>query len=174
MRGSARFGPLLALLVGFAPAAWAQADVAGFYGRYSGTGITQTDDSSFYGFTARDLDVEIGPEGSGFFVRWTTVIRDIRDPEPRRRTSRIAFEPTGRPGFFREPSTAEPVTRGVLRWAQVSDDMLSVFVLLIPNDGGYALQTYDRRVNGDVMALRFVSVRDGQRQREVTGRLERQ
>ncbi|MFQ5972067.1 MAG: hypothetical protein ACE5Q3_07005 [Alphaproteobacteria bacterium] len=145
-----------------------------FFGRYSGTGITQTPDASFFGLVPRDLDVQIGPEGDGFFVEWTTVIRDLAEPEPRRRTSRVSFTPTERPGFYKESRAGEPVTDGALRWAAIAGRTLIVNVVAILDDGGYGVQTYERTIrDSDEMILRFTSNRNGQAERIVTARLKR-
>ena len=163
----------LAGLLPFAAPVAAQDDIQALYGKYSGTGVETTPDAQFFGFTDRDLDVEIGPDGDGFFVSWTTVIRDIRDPEPRRRESRLKFIPAGRAGYYREEGGTEPIDGGVLRWAHVAGDTLTVQVLALTDDGSYGLQTYRRTVRGDSMQLEFRSVADGEAQRIVTGSLSR-
>ncbi len=153
--------------------AGAQATPESFFGEYAGTGISSSPDAMFFAYTDRDLDVEIGPDGDGFFVKWTTVIRDFTDPEPRRRDSRVVFDPADRPGFFIERGSGHPVNDGILRWANVSGNTLKVHVLALPADGSYGLQSYTRTLTGDRMNLEFISVADGQQQRMVAGGLAR-
>lgn len=70
-----------------------------FFGHYKGSGVARGPNIAFYDIGDRDLDVEIGPEGDGFFVAWTTVIREPWGDEVKRKSARIAFVPSGRPGL---------------------------------------------------------------------------
>lgn len=143
-----------------------------FFGRYQGSGITQSPNVAFYGFTDRDLDVQIGPDEKGFFVEWTTVIRDWRDTETRRNTSRISFEPSGRPGIYIERAAAMRVADG-LSWATIRGETLSVRVLAILDDGAYEVHSYDRSLSENGLFLYFRSDRDGQVIRVVTASLKK-
>ena len=57
-----------------ASAGAAEGGIEAFYGRFQGEGITQDPNTLYFGFDERTVDVEIGPDGQGFFVDWTTVI----------------------------------------------------------------------------------------------------
>ena len=52
--------------------------------KIQGGGIAENDDSIYFGVTARDFDVTIGPAGNGFSVEWTSVIRGGDDPKQNR------------------------------------------------------------------------------------------
>ena len=56
-------------------------------------------------------------------------------------------------------------------WAHVTDQTLTVNVMLISKDGSYAIQTYDRTLSGTGMGLKFVNVANGEPNREVSARL---
>ena len=138
-----------------------------FYGKYGGTGISQNPVVGDFGFDNRDMDVEIGPRGNGFFVAWTTVIDDFKTDEPRRRESRLSFVPSARAGVFVDAAAA--VQGGEqLAWASIKESTLTVSVLTILGGGGYAVQTYHRTLTEDGMSLYFFSDRDGRTGRVVT------
>ena len=144
-----------------------------FYGKYSGTGISQNPMVGDFGFDNRDMDVEIGPEGNGFFVEWTTVIDDFKADEPRRRASRLSFVPSARAGVFIHAASA--VQGGEqLAWASIEESTLTVSVLTILGGGGYAVQTYHRTLTERGMALYFFSDHDGQTNRVVTAFLDKE
>lgn len=144
-----------------------------FYGKYSGTGISQNPVVGDFGFDNRDMDVEIGPEGNGFFVAWTTVIDDFKTDEPRHRESRLSFVPSARAGVFVDAAAA--VQGGEqLAWASIKESTLTVSVLTILGAGGYAVQTYHRTLTEDGMSLYFFSDRDGQTGRVVTSFLSKE
>jgi hypothetical protein len=155
----------------------ARADDAGpeaFYGRYKGTGFTQTPSVAYFGFDERDLDVQIGPEQQGgFFVDWTTVVRSLGEKEVKRNSARVVFEPSGRPGLYVERGAAARVTDG-MSWASIFRTTLTVRLLTILDDGSYELQTYERSLKKDGMFLFFKSDRDGAVIRVVTASLEKQ
>ena len=74
-----------------------------FFGTWQGTGIAENADSLFFAVTARDLDVVVEPAGNGFTIEWTAVIRgggDPNNPDVRRRTSSLVFQPSRRPTTF--------------------------------------------------------------------------
>ena len=146
--------------------------VEAFYGRFQGAGITQDPNTLYFGFDERAVDVEIGPDGQGFFVDWTTVIRDYRDAEPRRRNARLSFDPTDRAGIFLQREAATGLSEG-LAWASVQNNVMTVRVLAILEDGTYRLQTYERSLTEDGMFLFFRSDQDGGTVRYVTARLKK-
>jgi len=150
----------------------ADADHAAFHGHYQGVGITQNPNTIYFGFDNRDVDVTIGPDGNGFFVEWTTVIRDYQDKETRRNTGRIAFDPTDRPGIYLERAAASRLSDG-LAWASIQGQSMTVRVLAILDDGRYRLQSYERSLTDDGMFLFFRSDSDGGAMRFVTARLKK-
>jgi hypothetical protein len=140
-----------------------------FYGHFQGSGIAENDVSLYFGVTVRDLDVRIGPEGSGFYVEWTSVVRggdDPTKPDVRKRTQRVAFSPSDRPNIFTASSATNPMDGGLI-WARTKDNTLSVNVMRISDNGSYTVQTYNRTVSGTTMILNFVNTTDGEPRRQV-------
>jgi hypothetical protein len=159
----------LALGVGLAQAA-DDLSPEDFFGHYKGSGASRGPNVTYYELTLRDLDVQIGPEDNGFYVAWTTVIRDYWEKESRRRSARVTFEPSGRAGIYMERAAADRVTEG-LTWAAITGDTLTVRVLAIVDDGSYAVQTYHRMLTEKGMFLHFLSDRDGRTIRMVSAQL---
>ena len=145
-----------------------------FFGKYAGSGIAEDADSLYFGVTVRDLDVIIGPEGDGFFVEWTSVIRaggDPNNPDVRRRTTRASFGASERPGVFQAPADGHPIDGKPVNWAYISGNTLTVNVFVIREDGGYEVQSYDRTLTAGGMQLAFTRIRDGEAVRSVEGQL---
>lgn len=168
-----RLAASLVLLVGSIPAFAADLPIDAFYGRYQGSGIAENRDSLYFGVTVRDLDVSIGPEGTGFFVEWTSVIRsggDPANPKIKRRTQRMVFQPAPNGNMYFAEGAQSPTGAGYV-WARIADQTLSVNVMLVREDGSYAIQTYNRTLSGTGMALKFVNVANGEPTREVSARL---
>lgn len=151
----------------------ADASPEAFYGRYQGSGIMQTPSNAYFGFTNRDIDVEIGPADNGFFVEWTTVISDLGEKHARRKMSRLSFEPSGRPGIYIARNAAVDLSFG-MSWASVVGSALTVRVLTILDHGNYELQTFERTLSKKGMFLYFRSDHDGQIIRIVTAQLTKQ
>lgn len=146
-----------------------------FFGTFAGSGVAETPDSLYFGTTARDLDVTIGPEGpegKNFRVRWTSVIRSGggAKPDARRKTATRVFEPTGRAGVYRG-AAADPLAGGEIAWARLAGNTLTVYLLVVRADGRYEIQKYDRTLMDTGMKLEFTRLRDGAPVRRVTGRL---
>ncbi len=155
--------------------AQAQSDqpIAAFTGTWQGTGVAEDDDSLYFAMTQRDLDVIIRGDDSRFSVEWTTVIRsggDPSNPDVRRRTATLSFTPSGRPGVWRADTSGDPLTGGVMSWAQVTGNTLGVFQLTMTDDG-FALLVYNRTLSDLGMELEFHRLRDGTEVRTVRGRL---
>lgn len=178
MQGRVRslFAILLVAAGALLAASAARADDApleAFFGKYEGSGITRNANVHELGLMDRDMDVEIGPEGDGFFVAWTTVMRrGFRDDEPRRNSARVMFVPSARPGIYLAKGAAERVAEGV-GWASIRRDVLSVRILAIQDDGSYVVQTYHRSLADGGLHLFFLSDDDGQTIRMVNGRLNK-
>jgi hypothetical protein len=176
----ARWSRLIAVLL-FAVGIASGADMAraedappdAFYGKFEGSGAARDPNSIALGLMDRDMDVEIGPEGEGFFVAWTTVFRDIfSDDEPRRNSARVAFVPSGRPGLYLATDAAAGIAAG-LSWASITGNRLSVRLLAIEDDGSYVVQTYHRSLSEAGLFLFFISDVDGQTIRMVNAHLKK-
>jgi hypothetical protein len=164
-----------ALLLTTAGGARAQsAGIAEFFGEWRGSGVSQSNVSLNFKVTARDLDVAIRPEGEGFAVRWTTVLRQKGDPgapTAERKSSEIHFVPAGKPNVWRGRDFADPMGSNGYAWARIEKQTLVLHVLSVRDDGGYEMQIYERTLEGTGMRLKFTSHRDGDPVRSVKGRL---
>jgi hypothetical protein len=165
---------LLAILAGVPASAQQMLSINAFSGTWSGGGISENEDSIYFQTTVRDFDVTIRPEGQGFRIDWTTIIRkggDPNKPNIRRRKSSKSLVPTGALGVFRGANSGDPLAGKELCWAHIQKSTLSLFLMTIDKDGIYTLQQYDRTLSGTGMMLTFLSLSDGDRQRVVKGRL---
>ena len=152
----------------------ADLSIKAFYGKFQGGGVAENDDSLYFGVTARDFDVDIQPAGSGFSVTWTSVIHTggtPGKPEARRKTSVRTFNAIGRAGIWRADESKDPVGGGELCWARIKDNTLTVYLMVVRDDGAYELQQYDRTLLPTGMEMTFTRLRDGEKVRRVKGRL---
>ena len=179
LAGAAKFLGWIAVLVtaiGFADHAQAADQPSGpeaFYGRYHGTGLARDPNIMAFGFDKRDFDVEIGAAEGGFFVAWTTVMQTPTGKETKRKSTRIDFVPSGRPGIYIDHAAATGIADG-LSWASISGRALTVRVLTILEDGAYQVQSYQRTLSKDGLYLVFRSDGDGAIIRIVTADLQKQ
>jgi hypothetical protein len=165
------FGLILVMLQ---PASAQNLPIEAFFGKFSGGGVAQNADSIYFSITARDFDVEIRPQGRGFKIDWTSVIRrggDPSNPKVRRRQSAKTLLPTGEPGVFHGSESGDPLKGKEMSWARIDGNTLTLFFMTVGKNGVYELQQYDRTLSGTGMKLLFRSWRDGDRLRSVTGKL---
>ncbi|NQV80724.1 MAG: hypothetical protein HQ495_09225 [Alphaproteobacteria bacterium] len=159
-----------------ASAAWAQTtvNIAAFYGKWSGSAISESNISVNFQLTARDMDVELRPAGAGFTVIWTTVLRQRGNPNAptaERRSTELSFEPTSRPNVWRAVGSNDPLVDERFAWARLTKQTLTIHTLVIRDDGGYDMQIYDRALKPTGMELEFTAFRDGEERRTAKGRL---
>ena len=168
--------PLLIVLWLGATAAAAASDLSpsAFYGNYLGSGVAESGDSIYFNITVRDLGVTIEPDGRGFKVSWTTVLRQGGEPgkpKIRRKSRTVTFMKTDRPNVFVGESSGDPLDGEEMVWARISENSMTVYVLSIDAAGVYEVQSYKRTLSGAGMDLSFVRVRDGEPVRSVAGKL---
>ncbi|MBV8534734.1 MAG: hypothetical protein JO128_04020 [Alphaproteobacteria bacterium] len=149
--------------------------LAAFFGSFAGHGLADGDDSAYFGVTQRDLDVAIAPTGEGgFSVAWTTVLRgggDPKSPNVRRRSTTVTFAPGPRPGLFRATDNGDPLGGGMVSWARISGNTLTIHQFDVLADGRHEIQTYDRTLAGTGMKLVYTRLIDGEKTRHVRGDL---
>lgn len=148
--------------------------ISAFFGTWKGSGLAENADSVYFAITARDFDVVIEPDEDGFTITWTTIIHSggaPADPDIRRRQATLTFEPSDQAGVFEAQDSDNPLEGGVLSWARISGDTLSVYQMTLNESGGFELTSYDRTLNSLGMELEFRRLRDGEEVRKVTGRL---
>lgn len=152
----------------------ADLSIKAFYGKFQGGGVAENDDSLYFGVTARDFDVNIQPAGKGFSVTWTSVIRGggaPGKPKTRRKTSTRTFQATARPGIWQATKSKDPIGGGELCWARIKDNTLTVYLMVLRDNGAYELQKYARTLLPTGMEMTFTRLRDGEKVRRVKGRL---
>ncbi len=175
---------LCAVVVAVTPARAAEAPppavgIEAFFGSYEGRGTGSTDDHA----TDRDLAVTIGPAADGgFVVSWSTAVRGEVGGSEKRKAYSIGFQPTQRPGVyssamranvFGEKVPMDPFKGDPFVWARLSGTTLSVYALIILDDGGYDLQIYDRTLTPEGLDLAFSRWVDRQQVGGLTARLVR-
>src|SRR5690606_20064833 len=122
-----------------------------------------------------DLDVDIVPAGRGFTIRWTAVVLpDAGVDGVVRRPVEVTFEPAGRPGLFHAVPQTDPMAGGVVGWARLAGDVLSVHQFPLRGRDGFLLVDYERRIGGDGMEVVIRWLRDGQDVVSLRGSLGRE
>ncbi|NBC33214.1 MAG: hypothetical protein GVY13_11115 [Alphaproteobacteria bacterium] len=167
--------PLLLLVALVSPAGAQDAlSIRAFAGTWEGVGVAENSDSLYFGVTTRDLNVRITPRDSGFEVYWTTLIRSggtPEEPDVRRREASLTFRPTDDSRVFEAVGSENPLSGGVLSWARLHGNTLSVYQMTLNDRGGYELTSYDRALTGAGMEFVFRRIRDGEPVRTVEGRM---
>ncbi len=168
---------LLAVWTG-AAAAQETKRISDYYGSYIGQSVSD----NVAGLSARDLSVTIKPTKEGFNLTWITVIHRPGN-QSRRKSYSIDFTKTPRRGIWgsamrsdafggRRP--VDPLREDVpFVWATLRGATLTVNALLIIQDGGYELQTYQRTLIKEGMKLSFTRLRNGERLKQITGVMTR-
>lgn len=171
---------VLGVLAGAAAAAAEVPDrpLKDFFGTYVGRSISTVDE----GLSERDLSVAIKPyKEHGFSVSWTTVVRK-KNAEWSRKAYTINFGPTKRPGIYGSEMRSnmfggavplDPLEGEPFVWARVDGNTLTIYALIIREDGGYEIQVFDRTWTPKGLDLKFSRFRDGQPLRLITGELDR-
>lgn len=153
------------------------ATIEDFYGTYAGETIGNNDE----GLTKRDLGLTIRPSDDGFNITWTTVTRDAAG-ESKRKTYSIDFDATRKPNIFSSAMRKDmfgnrvpldPLKGDPFVWATIRDQTLVVYSLLLTEDGGYEMQTYERTLSLEGLHLEFSRIREGLHLKYITGTLVR-
>ncbi len=130
----------------------------------------------------RDLSVEISETKDGFNVSWETTT--FKKNEPKTKSYSIDFVESDREHIYmaaqkknvfggREP--LDPMKGDAYAWARVDGPKLTIHALVITEDGGYEMQTYDRILMGDNnLHLKFSRIRDGEMLKTIDTNLYRQ
>ena len=148
-----------------------------FVGRYIGHDIASNDPS----FSSRDAAVAIRKKGDGFIVDWSTTTH-LPTGKVKRKSYSIHFRPTNRGSIFasamRKNKFGAPVPLDPLKgepyvWARIVDKTLTVYALLVTDEGGYEMQVYERTVTASGLELLFTRIRDGEQYRTITAKLDR-
>ena len=169
-----------ALLV---PGVVAAQSIEPFIGKFTGESVAISGSDQ----TKRDLTVEIAksPDGKGFLITWQTVIHKSSGKDEEQPPDKVRFVPTRRDNIYSAASRQDMFGKQVpidpisgkdpYYWARIRGKTLSVFNILINDDGGYEMQVYRRTLTDDGnMRVEFLRIRDGEPQRTVSGVLKRE
>lgn len=171
----------IALTLVLLPAAAAAQGIEPFVGRFTGESVQVSGKDE----AKRDLTVEItkSPDGKGFLVLWKTVIHKASGKDEEQPADKVRFVPTRRDNIFSAASRQDMFGKQVpidpisgkdpYYWARIRDKTLSVYNILINDDGGYEMQVYHRTLTDGGMKVEFQRIRDGVPQRTVSGILKR-
>jgi hypothetical protein len=129
----------------------------------------------------RDLGVEISKTKKGFNIKWTST---THKPSGKLKSKKytIDFQPTGRSNVFAAAMKTnvfggkqplDPMKGDPYVWSRITGETLTLFALLVRDDGGYELQVYDRTLGPDGLQLKYSRIRDGQPLRTIETLLRR-
>ena len=167
---------LVVLLVVWASPVFAT-DYDRFIGVYDGEALLQADGE----MAMRDLRVSIDKTEAGFNLTWTLVTHKSGGKVKRQEYS-INFEPSRRDGIyssamqrnvFGRQTPMDPLKGDPYVWARILANEITVYALIILDDGGYEMQEWVRTLTDDGMHLEFSRVRNGEVLRTVEGQLQR-
>ncbi|MDJ0956550.1 MAG: hypothetical protein QNI91_06825 [Arenicellales bacterium] len=141
------------------------ADYDSFIGSYEGKYISPKGEKY-----NRDLSVEIEEVDDGFNITWKTVT--FKKDKAKEKTYSIDFLETDREHIYeaaqkknlfggRDP--LDPMKGEPYAWARIEGNKLTVFVLIVTDDGGYEMQTFDRILTSDNnLEVKFSRIRNGE------------
>ena len=168
-------GLLLALPRG-APLAQTTSDFQPFIGEFTGQVVF----AGPAGLAKRDLEVSIRRERGGFSLKWTTISQRASGKLKRAKYF-TAFAPAKRPGFYAATDRINrlgaripinPLAGDPQVWAKISGQTMTVYAVLITDDGKHEVQTYERTLVPGGMELKFNRVRDGKPLKTISAKLQ--
>lgn len=177
MRSKVFAGLVLAgLVLATVPATAKDLSIKAFHGLWKGSAVSESEISSQFRVTARDLDVEIRPYAvGGFSLRWATVLRQEGNPSAPSETLRqavVQFIPEpNRPGVWRDSNLVDPLSGDAFHWARIEDQTLIVYSLGVSATGSADIQIYRRTLSALGMKLEFSRIVDGSEVRSARGQL---
>ena len=155
----------------------AEPDYARFVGEFAGEATYVSEGTEY----KRDLGVSIKLTDEGFNVSWTTT---TYKPSGKEKTSKysIDFLPSKRENIYASAmkrnifggrEALDPMKGDPYVWARITGDTLSVFALIILDNGGYDMQVYRRTLSETGMELDFTRLRNGENVRQIRSTLQR-
>ena len=169
--------PVLALLLTLGVGQAVAAAIDPFVGNYTGRTISTGQD----GLSTRDLAVTIEKAGKGFRIAWTTISQRA-DGSLKRKAYSIDFKPSVRQTIYSSSMRKNKFGRSVpldplkgepYVWAKIEGQTLTVYALLITDQGGYEMQVYRRTLTAQGLKLSFNRFRDGRQLKAIEGTLLR-
>jgi hypothetical protein len=170
---------LAATLLGALVTMEARADalIVPFLGKYTGHATYTENDVEIN----RDLGVLIRETDEGFKVDWeVTTLKPGKKAKTKEYS--ISFTPTKRdhvfqaamqPSIFGGKKPLDPIKGDPYVWARILDETLTIFALLINDDGGYELLIYDRSLADNGLSLNYSRIQNGNQLKTITSFLEK-
>lgn len=151
----------------------AEAGIGAFFGNWKGSGISESEVSSNFHMTVRDLEVTIKPAAdTGFEITWSTVQRqkgNPANPTEAVKAATLTFSAVG--GGVWQAKSGDPMSGGQLAWARIEENTLIISTFQVAEDGHGEYQVYRRTLTGSGMELEFVRLEDGRQLRTAKARL---
>jgi hypothetical protein len=149
--------------------------IGDFAGQWVGKVTVETMSPTDFPTSLRDAGVTVTPSADGgFALEWSTVKRESGDPERPDEAigeTQLTFTATAPARWTAGPGN--PVAGQALWTARLQDRTLTVVGYTIMPDGRAEMQTYQRTLDGDAMALNYTRVVDGALARRAAGALTR-
>ena len=155
----------------FTAVSWA-AEFDRFVGVYSGSAQVESNGET----SQRDMSVNIEAIDSGFRVNWKSISHKP-DGRIKEKEYTISFRPTRRDGIyssamgvnlFGNPVPLDPMKGDPYVWGRIIGDTLTVFSLLIDQNGGYEMQEYNRTVTEGGLDLEYERIRNGEKLKSIS------
>ncbi len=174
------FGSLMAGALAAVPAAAEDDPVTPFLGTYVGSATVYNRDGGVE--EQRDMDITVAEAARGAFtITWinVTLVDGRRDvPGVQRRVDVVTLTPGDRPGMYTEDMRQsmfetrrrmDPMAGDPVRWARIQGGRIGTYALVIGQDGGYELQTYERALTPAGLDIEFRRIINGVVERRITG-----
>lgn len=149
-----------------------------FYGDYAGETAYDVDGIEY----KRDLSASIKALKDGFNVAWKTTTHKPGS-KPKEKSYSIDFVSTDREHVYSSAMKADlfggrealdPMKGDPYVWAKVNGRTLTIFALLVTDDGGYEMLVYKRTLTADGLELDFTRLRDNEPLRSINATLIKQ
>ena len=156
----------------------AAADFERFIGSYAGSAQVESGGAT----RQRDMSVTIAASGKGFEVNWKSISHRA-DGRIKEKKYSIDFLPTRRDGIyasamgvdvFGNPTPLDPMKGDPYVWGRITGDTLTVFSLLIDQNGGYEMQEYNRTLTAGGLDLDYQRIRNGEKLKRIRVFLEKE
>jgi len=168
---------LLQVVVFLPVKSFAGSDFEAFYGHFVGSSVSEGSAQ----IQKRDIDVTIKPYKRGFNITWSTVTHRA-GKQSKKSAFSINFRLSGRDNVFGSAMgkdkfgneiPLDPLKGKPYVWAIIDGKTMTVNSLLVLEDGGYEIQTYERTLIDGGMSLEFSRIRNGEILKKVTSQLRR-
>lgn len=170
----AGFIGIIVVVMLLAKPAGASQDYSRFYGHYAGHIDLESGQT-------RKLEVVIKGISKGFNISWKTIKIDPSEYSKTKSYS-IDFIASEREdiygaamktNLFGGQEALDPMKGQPYFWCRIRDDTITVYGMLITEDGSYEIQRYDRTLINNRLHLQYTLFKEGQTQKQINAVLER-